>query len=199
MAVKLTFLRVSVATRATLLAAQKALRRELAAIKRLREAGKCIGIGVACGFKNVEAGKGKIDDAGAIFSLLPDGRVLLRGSAVDMGQGIRTTLVQVAVEVLGINQDLFEIITGDTALTIRHGGAVGERQTLISGKAVELAAREFRDAILQKAAVSTKTLLQELSLKGKHVIDGNGTPLISLADLAAGLHASGKKLEVRHY
>jgi len=192
-------LRVSVATRATLLAAQKALRQELAAIKRLREAGKCIGIGVACGFKNVGAGKGKIDDAGAIFSLLPDGRVLLRASAVDMGQGIRTTLVQVAVEVLGIDQDLFGIITGDTALTIRHGGAVGERQTLISGKAVELAAREFRDAILQKAAESTQTLLQDLSLKGKKVVDGEGTPLISLADLGARLHASGEKLEVKHY
>jgi CO/xanthine dehydrogenase Mo-binding subunit/aerobic-type carbon monoxide dehydrogenase small subunit (CoxS/CutS family) len=192
-------LRVSVATRATLLAAQKALRQELAAIKRLREAGKCIGIGVACGFKNVGAGKGKIDDAGAIFSLLPDGRVLLRASAVDMGQGIRTTLVQVAAEVLGIDQNLFEIITGDTALTIRHGGAVGERQTLISGKAVELAAREFRDAILQKAAESTQTLLQDLSLKGKRVVDREGTPLISLADLGARLHASGEKLEVRHY
>ena len=134
------------ATRATILAAQEALQQRIRAIARLPEAGKCIGIGVACGFKNVGAGKGKVDDAGAIFSLLPDGRVLLRASAVDMGQGIRTTLVQVAVEVLGVDSGPLEIVTGDTALTIRHGGAVGERQTLISGKAVELAAREFRNA-----------------------------------------------------
>ena len=192
-------LRASVTTRATLLAAQEALQGESGTIARLREAGRCIGVGVACGFKNVGAGKGKVDDAGAIFSLLPDGRVLLRASAVDMGQGIRTTLVQVAVEVLKVDSDLLEIVTGDTALTIRHGGAVGERQTLISGKAVELAAREFRDAVLQKVVEILKTPLQHLSLQGRDVVDPRGESVISLADLGSRLHDSGEKLEVKYY
>lgn len=145
-------LKASVATRATIQAARDALQQELPAIEAGRAAGRRLGIGVASGFKNVGAGKGKVDDAGAIFILQPDGRVLLRASAVDMGQGIRTTLVQVAAEALGIDESLFDIITGDTALTIRHGGAVGERQTLISGKAVEIGAREFQTRLLQKAA-----------------------------------------------
>jgi len=74
--------------------------------------------------------------------------VLLRASAVDMGQGIRTVLVQVAAEVLGIGEDRIDIIIGGTALTVPHGGAMGERQTLIAGKAIELAARKFKERLV---------------------------------------------------
>ena len=74
-----------------------------------------MGIGVASGFKNVGAGKGKVDDAGAIFSLQPDGRILVRASAVEMGQGIRTALLQIAGEVLRLPADAFRPDHG------RHG------------------------------------------------------------------------------
>ena len=97
-------LKTSVATEATLKAASEALQNELPFINLLRSQGKKIGIGVASGFKNVGAGKGKVDDAGAIFSLQPNGRILIRASAVDMGQGIRTTLLQIAAEVLSIRR-----------------------------------------------------------------------------------------------
>jgi CO/xanthine dehydrogenase Mo-binding subunit len=147
-------LRHSVAIRATLEAAQAAWEEERGHWQAQRAQGRCIGVGVASGFKNVGAGKGKVDDAGAIFSLEPDGRVLLRASAVDMGQGIRTALVQIASEVLDLPGDRFIIVTGDTARTIRHGGAVGERQTLIAGRAVEEAARLFRRGLVETAAAA---------------------------------------------
>lgn len=187
-------LKTSVATRATIEAAREALKGEMPAIEAARSAGRRIGVGVASGFKNVGAGKGKVDDAGAIFSLLPGGRVLLRASAVDMGQGIRTALVQVAAEVLGIDQSLFDIITGDTAQTIRHGGAVGERQTLISGRAVELAAGEFRERLLRKASEEAGIAFEDLYLSGDRVLDSRGSGVISLAELAAG-----EKVEVSYY
>ena len=47
---------------------------------------KVLGVGTASCFKNVGAGKGKVDDAGAIFTILPDGRIELRVSGVDMGE-----------------------------------------------------------------------------------------------------------------
>ncbi|MFZ5634773.1 MAG: molybdopterin-dependent oxidoreductase [Bacillota bacterium] len=177
-------LKASVATRATIEAAREALKDELPAIEAARAAGRRIGIGVASGFKNVGAGKGKVDDAGAVFSLQKNGRILLRASAVDMGQGIRTALLQVAAEVLGVDEGLFDIITGDTGLTIRHGGAVGERQTLISGKAVEMAAREFKARLLQKAGEITGTSPENLCLATDGVKDAGGPVLISLAQMA---------------
>jgi CO/xanthine dehydrogenase Mo-binding subunit len=132
----------------------------------------------------VGAGKGKIDDAGAIFRLQPDGRVMLRASAVDMGQGIRTALIQIASEALNLAEDHIDIITGDTALTIRHGGAIGERQILISGKAVELAAHQFKAELLAKAAAATSAPVEELSLNGSDILR-EGMKCLTLAQLAA--------------
>ena len=188
-------LRASVAARATLEAARDALRDELPWIAQARAAGRLIGVGVASGFKNVGAGKGKVDDAGAIFSLTPEGRVLLRASAVDMGQGIRTALVQVAVEVLGLDSELFDIITGDTALTMLHGGAVGERQTLISGRAVEMAAREFRQLLLSRASALSGTTTAGLELEGDRVRDAAGGTVLTLAELVSAATRSGGPLE----
>ncbi len=177
-------LTASVAIEETIRAARDALQREMPFVNTLRSQGKKIGIGIASGFKNVGAGKGKVDDAGAIFSLQPGGRVMLRASAVDMGQGIRTALLQIAAEVLGIEQNIMDIITGDTELTIRHGGAVGERQTLISGKAVELGAREFKARLLAKASELIGVPITDLELDGAKITDRTGLKSVSLATLA---------------
>jgi len=192
-------LQASVATQATIQAAQEALLEELPALKARKAPGKRIGIGMASGFKNVGAGKGKVDDAGAIFILQPDGRVLLRASAVDMGQGIRTVLVQVAAEVLGLDDQLFDIITGDTALTIPHGGAVGERQILITGKAVELAAREFKTKLLQKATAHYELPFEHLRLRGREIFDLSKGSAIPLAELAGRIKEAGEELQVHYY
>jgi CO/xanthine dehydrogenase Mo-binding subunit/aerobic-type carbon monoxide dehydrogenase small subunit (CoxS/CutS family) len=107
-----------------------------------------IGFGVAAGYKNVGAGKGKVDDSGALFVLEPDGRIELRASVVDMGQAIRTTMVQLASESTGIDFGEFDLITQDTALTHPHRSASGQRQTLISGNAVVIAGRSFKQQLL---------------------------------------------------
>lgn len=192
-------LKVSVATKATIEAAQRALEEELPKLLAGVEPGKLMGVGVASGFKNVGAGKGKVDDAGAIFILQPNGRIQLRASAVDMGQGIRTTCVQIAAQVLGLEEENIDIITADTALTLRHGGAVGERQTLISGKAVELAALEFKARLLTQAAQYKNVHQWDLDLSGRSVVTLDGRSLITLQELAAHLSATGESLEVSYY
>jgi CO/xanthine dehydrogenase Mo-binding subunit/aerobic-type carbon monoxide dehydrogenase small subunit (CoxS/CutS family) len=192
-------LRVSVTTRATLEAAREALAKEMPAIESLRRAGRNIGIGVATGFKNVGAGKGKIDDAGAIFILQPNGRILLRASAVDMGQGIRTALLQIASEVLHTSEARFDLITGDTERTIRHGGAVGERQILINGRAVEIAARQFRESLLKKAADLSGHSPRELKLHEGIFLGSGNEPLLSLEELAERLNESGERIETSYY
>jgi CO/xanthine dehydrogenase Mo-binding subunit/aerobic-type carbon monoxide dehydrogenase small subunit (CoxS/CutS family) len=192
-------LKASVATRATIEAARDALARRMPEIASFRRAGKRIGIGVASGFKNVGAGKGKIDDAGAIFILQPDGRILLRASAVDMGQGIRTAMSQIASQVLGTSEERIDIITGDTELTIRHGGAVGERQILINGRAVEIGARQFQEALLKKAAELMGLPPEGLRLGDGVVLGPGDRPLMSLEELAARVDKAGEKIEISYY
>jgi CO/xanthine dehydrogenase Mo-binding subunit len=187
-------LKASVTTRATLELARDALAEEMPWIEAARAQGRRIGVGVATAFKNVGAGKGKLDDAGAIFTLRADGRIRLCASAVDMGQGIRTALLQIAGEVLDQSPDTFELVTADTALTIKHGGAVGERQVLISGRAVEVAARKFRDRLLDQAAVLVGVRAEELVLAEAGVLAPGGQ-VLTLEELADRTAAEGVVIE----
>ena len=132
----------------TLEACKSAFQEEWPDIQEMARPGYKIGYGVAAGYKNVGAGKGKVDDAGAKFTLMPDGRIELRASVVDMGQAIRTCMVQIACQTTGLDPRSIDLITGDTALTHRHRSASGERQTLIAGNAVVKAGKQFKEKLL---------------------------------------------------
>jgi CO/xanthine dehydrogenase Mo-binding subunit len=157
-------LKDSVALEETIVAARSALERELPEIQQMVTPGCKLGIGMASAFKNVGAGKGKVDDAGATFTLLPGGRVELRVSAVDYGQGIRTTMAQITREVVPLGEHSLEVISGDTALTHKHGGAIAERQTLINGRAVQEPAKLFKAELLAKASSLLELPVEELTL-----------------------------------
>jgi CO/xanthine dehydrogenase Mo-binding subunit len=190
-------LRHSVAMEETIIAARDALQQELPTIKQMLTPGRKLGIGVAAGFKNVGAGKGKIDDAGAIFKLLPEGIVLLRASAVDMGQGIRTTLAQIARQVIPLGNDRLELITGDTTLTPKHGGAIAERQTLISGSAVAAAAEKFKNEIKKEASAILSQPADELEMVEDGVVHRESGRMLTLKKLAQTLDDQNKNLEVK--
>jgi CO/xanthine dehydrogenase Mo-binding subunit/aerobic-type carbon monoxide dehydrogenase small subunit (CoxS/CutS family) len=130
----------------------------------LARPGYRIGYGVAAGYKNVGAGKGKVDDSGAMFKLRPDGRIDLRASVVDMGQAIRTTMVQFAARSTGLSFQRFDITTQDTALTHPHRSASGQRQTLVSGNAVMIAGKQFRDLLLRLVSEWTDYRPEELAV-----------------------------------
>jgi CO/xanthine dehydrogenase Mo-binding subunit/aerobic-type carbon monoxide dehydrogenase small subunit (CoxS/CutS family) len=117
--------------------------------KAMARPGYRVGYGIASAYKNVGAGKGRVDDAGAILRLKPDGRVELRSSVVDMGEAIRTTMVQLASQATGLDFETFDVITGDTALTHPHREGVGQRQTLIAGKAAVLGGEQFRARLIE--------------------------------------------------
>ncbi|MCC6188817.1 MAG: molybdopterin-dependent oxidoreductase [Anaerolineales bacterium] len=186
-------LRYSVAIEETLVAAREALTKDLPRIRQMVTPGWKLGLGVASGFKNVGAGKGKVDDAGATFTLLPDGRVQLRVSAVDFGQGIRTTMAQIARGVLPLPPGALEVISGDTVLTHKHGGAVAERQTLISGAAVEKAANQFKDTLVTKAAAIWEVPVDEVILVPEGVADTRTEQHMTLNELASDLDQRGDK------
>jgi CO/xanthine dehydrogenase Mo-binding subunit/aerobic-type carbon monoxide dehydrogenase small subunit (CoxS/CutS family) len=185
-------LRRSVAMEETITAAREALREELPQITKMVAPGKRLGIGVASAFKNVGAGKGKIDDAGAVFTLLPGGKVQLRASAVDMGQGIRTTMAQIARQILPLPEHTLDLVTGDTTLTPKHGGAVAERQTLISGNAVLEAARRFKAELLHAAARVLAAPAEELELLPEGVVHLRTESRLSLEELESALRERGE-------
>ena len=127
----------SVGALATIQACQQRLKEvEEPYRKKYPRGSKRLGVGMATCFKNVGAGKGRVDNAGATITRTESGTFLLAVSGVDMGQGFRTAMAQLAAETLGAPISTITIHNGDTDQTAIHGSAVGERQTLVSGMAV---------------------------------------------------------------
>ncbi len=117
---------------------------------RIKPGEKLLGMGVASGYKNVGVGKGNPDDGGCILTLLPNGSYEIRISGVDMGQGFRTAMIQLAAEALEAEPESFTLVSGDTLLTLEHRQAVSERQTLCTGKAVLEAAKLLKEKLAEE-------------------------------------------------
>src|SRR5262249_31746157 len=77
----------------------------------------------------------------AVARLTPDGGLELRVGIQSHGQGLETTLAQVAHEVLGIAIERIRVVHGDTALTPYSTGTWGSRCMVMAGGAVASAGR----------------------------------------------------------
>ena len=79
------------------------------------------------------------EQAGA--KLTPDGGLELRVGVQSHGQGMETTLAQVASEVLGIDPENVSVIHGDTGLTPYSTGTYASRSIVMAGGAVSRACK----------------------------------------------------------
>ncbi|GBD48881.1 carbon monoxide dehydrogenase [Methylopila sp. Yamaguchi] len=81
----------------------------------------------------------------AAARLTPDGGLELRIGAHSHGQGLETTLAQVAHEVLGVPVARTRLVHGDTALTPYSTGSWGSRVMVMAGGAVATACAELAE------------------------------------------------------
>ena len=94
------------------------------------------------------------EQAGA--RMTPSGGLELRVGVHSHGQGLETTLAQVAHEVLGIDPHKVKVVHGDTALTPYSTGTWGSRAMVMAGGAVAAAC----DALGERIAALGAHLLQ---------------------------------------
>lgn len=90
------------------------------------------------------------EQAGA--RLTPDGDLELRIGAHSHGQGLETTLAQVAHEILGVPVARTRVVHGDTAMTPYSTGSWGSRVMVMAGGAVAAACRELADRAVRIGA-----------------------------------------------
>jgi xanthine dehydrogenase molybdenum-binding subunit len=102
--------------------------------------------GIACGAKNTGIGNGVTEHGRAIVAPLADGRVLLRHSWTEMGQGIHTALRQICAHELDIDANRIDVVV-DTERELDTGETTASRATLLGGQAVMRAARSLHDAL----------------------------------------------------
>jgi aldehyde oxidoreductase len=103
--------------------------------------------GIACGVKNTGIGNGVTEYGRVVLRPEPGGRLTLLHSWSEMGQGIHTTLRQIACEELGLPADAIDVVV-DTERELDTGETTASRATLLGGNAVIDAARRLRDALI---------------------------------------------------
>jgi carbon-monoxide dehydrogenase large subunit len=118
----------------------------------------------------------------AAARLTPDGGLELRVGVHSHGQGLETTLAQIAHEILGVESARVSLVHGDTALTPYSTGTWGSRCAVMAGGAVAAACR----ALAERAKLIGAHLLQtdpaSVSVAGGSVMGPVSS--VSLAEVA---------------
>ncbi|MEY3618290.1 MAG: hypothetical protein RL726_988 [Actinomycetota bacterium] len=106
-----------------------------------RAAGHAVGLGL--GLKNSGLGNGFKEVSGAVIHFRADGVIEVRHGWTEMGQGINTVALQVAVHELDIDPEDVRVIV-DTTRELGFGQTTGSRGTLMGAGAVKAACEAAR-------------------------------------------------------
>jgi aerobic carbon-monoxide dehydrogenase large subunit len=127
-----------------------------------RAQGRLVGIGVANYVEVTGMGPTKLMAAmgnrqggyeSATVRVEPSGRVTVATGIIELGQGIRSALAQVAADVLSLPYDRVGVVLGDTARTpYSCYGTADSRGSVTGGAAVLRATRALRQKLLRVAA-----------------------------------------------
>jgi len=175
-----------------------AVKEELARTERPAiDEGEKLGIGIACGYKNVGLGSNIPDKAGARISLESDGKFLVRHGAADMGQGADQVVATITSHILGIPLSQIRVHTGDTREDPHGGMTTASRATFVTGNAVKLAAEGIRELLWNAVASEFQVAQEKLIIKdGKFINSETGREYISLVNLAS--EETGFNYEARY-
>jgi carbon-monoxide dehydrogenase large subunit len=179
----------------------ESLRRAVAAIdlkavrerqKRREPDGRLIGVGLATYCEQAAHGTSVYYGWGipmvpgfeqATARLTPDGGLELRVGVHSHGQGLETSLAQVAHEILGIDVAKIKVVHGDTALTPYSTGTWGSRCAVMAGGAVSVACKELAKRAAKIGAQLLQTDAAHVSVRDGEVAGPGGS--ISLKEIAA--------------
>jgi nicotinate dehydrogenase subunit B len=115
-----------------------------------------------------------------------DGRVTVFTGKAELGQGIKTALIQVAAHELAASPSSIELITADTARTPDEGVTAGSRSIQDSGTAIANAAANVRLLLAEAASWRFVMAADQVEMRNgaAHAPDGRS---IGYGELASGL------------
>ena len=105
-------------------------------------------IGMACAITNAGATPVSV----AMIRMQSDGIANIAAGSTEMGQGVRTTLTQIAAEELTLPMDQFRILGADTKTTPYDSSTGSSRSTTLMGTAVQKAARDLKQQFIKIGA-----------------------------------------------
>jgi nicotinate dehydrogenase subunit B len=120
-----------------------------------------------------------------------DGSITVFTGKAELGQGVRTAVLQVAAEELSVAMERIKLITADTALTPNEGYTSGSQSMPNSATAIRNAAAQVREILLARAAERLGTDIARLKVGDGAIMADTG------AGIGFGELVSGEVLHVR--
>jgi CO/xanthine dehydrogenase Mo-binding subunit len=102
------------------------------------------------------------------------GQITVLTGKAELGQGIKTALIQVAAEELGVDPGAITLVTADTDRTPNEGYTAGSHSMQDSGTAILNAAAQVRTILLATAAARLGAPAERLVARGGAVIADDG-------------------------
>lgn len=162
---------------------------------RERALGRLVGVGVA-GYVEVTGmgpsrlmatmGNRQGGYETAVVRLDPSGQATVYTGIVEIGQGIRSSLAQVAAEALALPREQVRVVLGDTELCpYSCYGTADSRGSVVGGAAVREAARVLRGKIVRMAAHLLEASADDVELDaGRCRVRGAPDRTLTLAQIA---------------
>jgi carbon-monoxide dehydrogenase large subunit len=178
---------------------------DVAAVRRRQRAGepdgRLIGIGFASYAEQTAHGCGEWVSRGtpivpgyesATARLMTDGSLVLLVGIQSHGQGLETTLAQVAHHELGIAPDRIAVRHGDSALCPFGMGTFASRSMVMAGGAVARASRTLGDKVKRIGAHLLQCAPEQVRLADDQVIGPGGA--VTVAEIARTAHLRMERL-----
>jgi carbon-monoxide dehydrogenase large subunit len=175
-----------------------------AAQARLRGEGRFVGIGFAV--YNELTGLGQAASAGprmpfrtghegVTVRMDPSGAVTVLAGVTSQGQGLETTMAQLAAGELGVPVESVRVVLGDTDATPFGLGAFASRQAVIGGGAAIRAAQAVRDKALRIAAHVLEAAVEDMEMAdGSAAVKGVPGRALAIAEIARIAHLETHRL-----
>jgi isoquinoline 1-oxidoreductase len=131
--------------------------------------------------------RGYPTDFNAYLRIAGDGRVTIYSGKIEMGQGVVTSLAQMAADELAVSLDSIDMVMGDTALCPFDMGTYGSMSTRFFGPALRAAAAEAKAVLLTLASKHLKTPPEALRVEdGVVFLASDRTTRVTFGQLAKG-------------
>ncbi len=166
---------------------------------RERANGRVIGIGLSCYVEFTGMGPSKIMAAmgnrqggyeTAVVHVDPSGHATITSGIIELGQGIRSTMAQIAADVLGLPYEHVRVVLGHTAMTPYSAyGTAGSRGAVVAGGSVLEASRMVKNKATKIAAHLLEAAEADIeTVNGRYRVRGAPSSGLTLADIAREAH-----------
>ena len=173
------------------------VREEIKRLKQIPPApGMKSGAGFALSVQTMGLGHRVPDDSTNRLEWLPDGKVLIRIGAPDLGQGLNTVAAQMTAEALGLPLDQVEVAGLDTFVSPDGGVTCASRMTYCVGNSLLMASQKAISALVNAAAELLHVDPGNIQYHNGHLLrlDQPGSDPVPAAEITSRTAEAGRVL-----